>query len=215
MIEPLDEELRRALDAERARPPPSEVELARLASRLDSVFSAPPAPVASGHPVISRIVSTVTVLAVGAVAGALMHAQWGEPRVVTIERRVEVPGLQPAPSTPLPLEVPPTDAPARAKRPVTIRGTEPTPSERERLLIEQATAALARGNPEHALEACERHARDFVHGQLAEERESLAIRALVGLGRQEDARERATRFRAEFPDGLLVDVVEAALDGGS
>jgi hypothetical protein len=59
--------------------------------------------------------------------------------------------------------------------------------------------------------ACDAHSRKFPTGQLAEERESLAIRALVLLGRRDEAASRATQFKARYPNSLLSDVVDAAL----
>lgn len=71
---------------------------------------------------------------------------------------------------------------------------------------------MSRGNATQALEECTQHAARFPTGQLSEERESLAIRALLGLGRRDEALTRAGQFRARYPDGLLLDVVEKALE---
>ncbi len=61
------------------------------------------------------------------------------------------------------------------------------------------------------MEAVEQHARSFSHGQLAEDRESLAVQALVTLGRTEQARRRAESFRRRWPNGLYRSRVEAAI----
>lgn len=55
------------------------------------------------------------------------------------------------------------------------------------------------------------HARQFPTGQLAEECESLAIRALGQLGDRANAEQRAATFRQRFPDSLLLDCIEEAL----
>jgi hypothetical protein len=46
---------------------------------------------------------------------------------------------------------------------------------------------------------------------MTEEREAIAIQALVKLGRKEDARARADRFRRRFPRSVLMVVVDAAI----
>jgi hypothetical protein len=74
----------------------------------------------------------------------------------------------------------------------------------ERELVDAARTALARGLPADALAAADRHARDFPRGQLAEEREVLAITALVSLGKNAEARARRARFVRDFPNSLLV-----------
>jgi len=73
----------------------------------------------------------------------------------------------------------------------------------ERDLVEASRTALARQRPADALAAADLHAREFPHGQLAEEREVLAITALISLGRNADARARRTRFLHDFPNSML------------
>jgi hypothetical protein len=74
---------------------------------------------------------------------------------------------------------------------------------RERELVDTMRSGLARGRPADALEAGAEHARTFARGALAEEREVLAITALMQLGRVSEARARATRFRREHPQSFL------------
>jgi hypothetical protein len=69
--------------------------------------------------------------------------------------------------------------------------------------VEASRTALTRGRPADALAAADLHAREFPHGQLAEEREVLAITALVSLGRNADARARRARFLHDFPNSML------------
>lgn len=85
---------------------------------------------------------------------------------------------------------------------------------RERSLIETARSAAARRDAAAALDAVGQHARQFPHGQLVEEREALAVQALVLAGRDADARARAAAFRRRFPRGIYLPVVEAAISGG-
>jgi len=81
----------------------------------------------------------------------------------------------------------------------------------ERNLIEMARTALARGRVDGALATLHRHARRFAKGQLAEERDSLQVQALVAKGDFAQAHERATRFRSQHPSSLFQPAVDQAL----
>jgi hypothetical protein len=58
-------------------------------------------------------------------------------------------------------------------------------------------------DPAKALALCEDHARRFPTGLLVEEREALAIQALIALGRVDEAKKRADAFYVKFPDSPL------------
>jgi hypothetical protein len=81
----------------------------------------------------------------------------------------------------------------------------------ERSILEQARAALARGNSAAALDAIERHQRDFPDGDFAEEREALAVQALVAARDYDAARQRGEKFKTRFHNSILLPVVKAAL----
>jgi hypothetical protein len=84
---------------------------------------------------------------------------------------------------------------------------------RERELLDAARAALAHGRAADAMESAERHARLWPHGALTEDRELIAIQSLVALdpsGRR--ARDRASRFKREYPNSLFMPAVDSALD---
>jgi hypothetical protein len=72
------------------------------------------------------------------------------------------------------------------------------PPETEFSLLEQAQRAL-RSDPQRALDLADRDARRFPSGALSQEREVIAIEALVQLGRADEARARASRFFQAFP----------------
>jgi hypothetical protein len=84
----------------------------------------------------------------------------------------------------------------------------------ERALLDVARADLARGEAGEALSATDRHAREYPRGALVEEREALAIKALVALGRTNEARTRAREFERRFPNGLLLYSVKMAVGDG-
>lgn len=81
----------------------------------------------------------------------------------------------------------------------------------ERSLLDVARAALTRGEAAEALAAVDRHSRDYPDGVLVEEREAIAIKALVALGRRDDARARARTFEQRFPNGLMLRAVKGAV----
>jgi len=80
----------------------------------------------------------------------------------------------------------------------------------ERSLVDRARTALTRGQPGAALEALDSHAKTFPRGRLAEEREALAIDALARAGRGAEAKARAVRFRAAYPQSVFLGVVDLA-----
>jgi hypothetical protein len=83
----------------------------------------------------------------------------------------------------------------------------------ERALPDGARHALEREDSEAALAATADHQRRFPNGFLVQEREVMAVRALAMLGRTAEARTRAARFRARYPDSLLLPALESTLGG--
>ncbi len=78
----------------------------------------------------------------------------------------------------------------------------------ERALVEHARAALLGLDTSTALELVERHRREFPSGVLREERESLAVHALVQAGRLDEAREAAGQFKRDFPESVFGPAME-------
>jgi hypothetical protein len=106
-------------------------------------------------------------------------------------------------------------APTFAVAPSHVRGSsarKPVENlDAERELLDLARLALTSGHPNEALESVSEHQRRFRDGVLAEEREALAINALVLSSRYGEARDRAERFLRRYPDSLLRSSVEAAV----
>ncbi|WP_437970184.1 hypothetical protein WMF04_13155 [Sorangium sp. So ce260] len=133
-----------------------------------------------------------------------------------------VPAATPAPppvaeAPPPAAEAPPPAAPAaRRDAPRNTRPVAPAPEAtaavdnddlvRESNLVDQSRAALAQ-DPGAALAALDRHQTDFPKGRLAEEREFIAIRALMRLGRADEARARAAAFFARYPSSSFTEPV--------
>ena len=157
----------------------------------------------------------------GATGAALYGAlRTQEVRVVYVDRPVFSNGVAapPAPAasvmsapTPAPsaASITPADTGARHAVPaVTAQGSDLA---RERALLDLARAAAARGEPVLVLAQTERHRAQFPRAKLAEEREALAIRALLSLGRVSEARTRAEAFHRAYPNSLLAPAIDAAL----
>ncbi|HEX7480229.1 MAG TPA: hypothetical protein VF331_20685 [Polyangiales bacterium] len=63
--------------------------------------------------------------------------------------------------------------------------------------------------PARALELTEEHARTYPHGTFAEERELIAIDALINVGRTAEATKRGRAFLQMYPHSAGVDRVKA------
>jgi hypothetical protein len=87
-------------------------------------------------------------------------------------------------------------AAARPAEPAVSNAVVEGPTEIE--LLRDARLAL-RQSPTRALELVESHARAFPNGKLVQERELIAISALVALARRTAALSRASRFEQTFP----------------
>jgi hypothetical protein len=158
---------------------------------------------------------------VGAVAfGAVAHATY----VVVARRWLRKPAavqVVPAPPAPVPAPaeertevltpVPPPSAPAPARKlaSATNRVPQQLPREgsrqlsSERSLLDIARTALGLGRLPEAQAALEKHRQLYPRGQLAEERESLAVQVLVSLGALKQARAQAARFHARYPASIF------------
>lgn len=113
--------------------------------------------------------------------------------------------LPPSPAAPHPKPVPrPSDSEHDG---AAAAEAQPTPD--ELALVARAQAALAR-TPGAALSIVAEHERAFPHGALTQEREVVAIDALLRLNRRAEAEARAARFHQRFPGsahGRRVDVL--------
>jgi outer membrane protein assembly factor BamD (BamD/ComL family) len=70
-------------------------------------------------------------------------------------------------------------------------------------VLQPAQRALARKDYASALASVAEHQRRFPSGRLAEEREALRVKALLGLGRDTEAKRAGTAFRTRFPQSAL------------
>jgi hypothetical protein len=79
-------------------------------------------------------------------------------------------------------------------------------------LLRRAQQALPT-QPASALAAAEEHRRRFPGGGLAQEREVIAISALITLGRRDEAESRARSFAESYPRSAHRAGIEALLRG--
>jgi hypothetical protein len=218
-IPPLDPELLEPLRS--AEPAPPEVR-ARVRERLLTTVAggvAGAGRVASRVPGLGATGTALIAFLAGGVAGAGLYAALVRPpapQVVYVDRAVTHSVPPDAPSAPAPSPAPVVDqapavaavasslgAPARAR---------PSQLSAERVLLDQARAALAQGDPASALERLDRHRRIFPAPLLAEERDAMWIEALVKAHRYDEARSRAEIFRRRSPDSLFSSVVDSAIE---
>jgi len=106
--------------------------------------------------------------------------------------RAPVTAAMPAFSVPAPVLVPPSLAEQQA-------------------LLDDARGALVRRDGASALSAIGAHRLRFPNTTLAEERAALEIRALVELGRLDEARERHAAFDLAFPGSLFANALRTLL----
>ena len=83
---------------------------------------------------------------------------------------------------------------------------------KELRLLQPARQAVARGDFGSALAAIADHQSQYPSGKLAEEREALRVKALLGLGRTGEAQRAGATFRARFPHSALLKRIDEMLE---
>lgn len=96
-----------------------------------------------------------------------------------------------------------------AKRDPNVRSFNATSPDEYRLL--RAARDAVERDPARALSLVAQHARSFPKGMLGQEREAIAINALIRLGRMAEARERGSRFVRAYPGSPHAKRIEAAI----
>jgi hypothetical protein len=221
-----DPELADLLREEAARPLPDEAVKAAVRSELGSILAGPPmgpvpaAPITRPSPVLPAAGKLLVAMLVGGVIGAGIHAKLAAPSVVDRHREVTLPSAVIAPAesasgpvvpvvSPLQLPSVPNASSSTAHASASPRAEGDLAAERR--ILEIGRTALGRGDGPAAIAALDRHAREYPRGQLVEEREAMAVQALVMAGRNKEAAERAARFRRRFPDSPFARNVDEAL----
>ncbi len=223
-LPPIDESLRALVDAERGAAKAPAPGKTRVKARLDALTAPVPGGGGGGGAGAagSALGRLAAVFAAGAIAGgavvyALVPPQVVE-RVVQVERpAAPLPSAAALASSPLVQRsaLPPIPPEAEdAAAPVAIISARPPGDSlaAERALLDPARTALGRGDGASALAAAAKHEVAFRGGALAEEREAIAVQALVQVKRKEEARARGERFLVRYPGSVLAPAVKAALE---
>jgi hypothetical protein len=82
---------------------------------------------------------------------------------------------------------------------------------KELRVLQPARQAVASHDFNMALSVIAEHQRLFPSGRLAEEREALRVKALLGLGRAAEAQRAGATFRSRFPKSALLGRIEEML----
>lgn len=212
----LNDVLRSALDGEKTSPvDPDAARLAKIGAGIAERIGAPPpqpptnpppghgAPVATGSGLAAK--APFVLIAAAAIAGLFAigsmsndaPAPIAAPRAKTVE--TSTPIAEPPPSTP---GISLNDLPSAPPKTATTTKLAPRPSEaptqEEIALIGRAHDAL-RADPQSALVLCKEHETKFTGGHFAQEREAVAIEALVYLNRKDEAKRRFADFDNKYP----------------
>jgi hypothetical protein len=213
-----------ALLAHERVPPPVDADVRqRVLTRAHEASLQPSPPHAASHPPrapLSRPL-VATIAGVAAFAGVVAWLALRErpsddrPPPPAITPPVTA-GPAPTPSPSLANEPEPSPSSLPILTPETLGpGVRPAVSSRsgdaldELSLLGRARRADSRGDYAEVLSLVAEHTQKYLHGRLSEEREVLRVKALVGLGRTEQARSAAARFRRQFPRSVLLERVDA------
>jgi hypothetical protein len=127
--------------------------------------------------------------------------------------RAEIAARPRAPRAERPAAPPSADVVASAAAPPSAEPADDAGAvddETETQLLQRTLDALGR-SPAEALTLTALHQRRFPGGSLAQEREVLAVDALIRLGRRDEARARAARFVESYPRSAHRRRLEALL----
>lgn len=89
-----------------------------------------------------------------------------------------------------------------------------SPSETEDELVKDAVQLIRSGEAAGALARTEQHVTLFPTGEMAQERELVAVEALMALGRVDEASARAQAFRARWPTSAHITQLDSLVPVG-
>jgi hypothetical protein len=196
-----------------ADPAPAELR-ARARSRLMAAVGLVPVAPAHGRTALSTKVAIASVaFLIGGVVGAVAYAVFApkpRPQVVYVDRPMAPPE---ASTVPAPVPPPATAAPSAIATSPVVASAPPARTSQlsaERVILDEARAALAQGDPARALDRLERHRRSFAAPILGEERDAMRVEALAKAGRRDDAIAAAAAFHKRWPESLFASTVDDA-----
>jgi hypothetical protein len=212
-VQPLSPEIQGLLAYERDVVPQPEIVLARALARARESLREQEAVTLARRRTSRSILRLAFAAAAGlvlmaGVAGAyqMLRSPHGaspgsSPRVAPRSHHVAPPAWEP-----------PSPAPAADPTPPKSSGPGGRGASQEELrFLVRARQADAHGDYAKVLSLLAQHQHDYPVGRLAEEREFLRVKALVGLGRRGQARQVASNFRHQFPRSVLLSKVDEML----
>jgi len=237
----LGDELRSALDAASEHQPSSE-ELARLKSKLAAALPPGTLPPAAGPggggspgggpspaaPLMGKgLAAIVAASAIVVVVGVYELTRGGTTTTVVTPMTSAAPSTSASPLTataatsvsPIPtVEVDAATTATNTTKPLTSVATASAtasalPAEPEASMLARAHQALLHHDPDRALAVAGEHARSYPQGALTQEREVIAVEALLALGRRDEARARVATFRREHPKSSHLSRLERLVEG--
>ncbi len=214
--------LRGALDAEREGGADDAARLARIGRRIAEATAAVPPP-APASPPAAPAVKPAALATKGPIVGIAAATLAGLVAIALVASRspsdaqpaTPAPIVQPAAPAPAPAPDPapaktteavptvsPADLPSAPERPSAAKApakNAAAPSEADEIaLLGRAHDAL-RTSPAESLLLCKEHEAKYAGGHFAQEREAVAIEALVYLRRTDEARRRLAEFERRWP----------------
>lgn len=197
--------LRGALDAERGAGADA-ARLARIGRRLAEATAPPspppkPAALAAKGPILGVAAATLA----GLVAVALVARQTPSAEAPAAAPNVQLapaPASEEAPPPPKTDGVPtvsPADLPSAPAAPAKAAAKPAAPSEGDEIALLARAHDTLSTNPAASLALCKEHEARYAGGHFAQEREAVAIEALVYLHREDEARRRLTAFETKYP----------------
>jgi len=232
--------LQALLESGKALPRQQEAVRARVLARARTTAAAPqallppaPAPPRPRFPPHAMVPAAAAALAVG-IAGTVyaLSGYWSRPaaadgvisppgpssaaprataaRVKSLAVEAPEPSLTSAPRIAQPSAVLQAKSAPSRTRPA---GAGQASYDAELELMRSAHTAYAAHDYANALVLAGEHVRRFPNGALAEEREALRVRCLVGAGRTSEARRAAAAFATRFPRSVLLQRLQAEAGG--
>jgi hypothetical protein len=160
-----------------------------------------------------RIALAASIAVAGAAVGVMAALQGPSARAPQMTspgapspvRGVPAPSFSPSsePGTPPAQRALPSTSPRPAR---TTAKDEPFTAELD--LLQRAHGAYTRRDFSVTLAQLAEHARRFPNGRLAEQREALRVRSLIGSGRADEAHRAAAAFAVRFPRSVLLPRLE-------
>jgi hypothetical protein len=171
---------------------------------------------------VYALISGFAAVAFGGTAAVWIHHQRA---TMALARPVEAPAAQEPERRPRPVSRPSAQLEMDNDETTVARPKPPAPAPRvakdarpeahEDLMLETQDIArlrsVARMDPARAFVLAQEGARKYPQGFFSQEREAIAIRSLVNLGRTIEARARAERFLAAYPRGPAAESIRASV----